>query len=230
MQPANPSMATSPGEQLRFALRALQGLRDKTVVVAVGEEVLRDPARTHLLAEQVGLLRIGGVRPVLVCDAAGTTGHLEALSQARTLVGALAAENERGLVLPAMNVMSVHALPAPVAEAIPLPAPSLSLADGRRGLPVVNPVSLVHLQALGYVPVLAAPVMDQDGTVVEVGARAVAAAVAHALDAAALASLCPAPGTEGTEQALPPRRAWLELAPAAAGELLAQLLVQPPPP
>ena len=228
MQPDIPSAAPRPGEPLRAALRALQALRDKTVVVAVGEAVLRDLPAARAVAEQVGLLRAGGVRPVLVCGAAGPEGPRDALALARTLVGALAAENERGLVLPALNVMSVHVLPATVAA--PLPAPSLALPDGRRGLPVVNPVSLVHLQALGYVPVLVPPVMDQDGTVVDAGARAVAAAVANALDAAALASLCPAAGAEGTVAGLPPRTAWIELAPAAAGELLAQLLVPHPAP
>ena len=229
MQPANPSKAPRPGEPLRVALRALQALRDKTVVVEVGEEVLQDPSAARALAEQVGLLRTGGVRPVLVCEAAGA-GRPDALSLARTLVGALAAESERGLVLPAMNVMSIHALPPSVVAAAPPPAPSLALADGRRGLPVVNPVSLVHLQALGYVPVLVAPLMDQDGVVVDAGARAVAVAVGTALDAAAGASLCPAGGTEGTDGGLPPRTAWIELAPVAAGELLAQLLVPTPAP
>jgi hypothetical protein len=230
VQSGTPSAAPRPGEPLRAALRALQALRDKTVVVAVGEEILRDPPAARAVAEQVGLLRAGGVRPVLVCGAAGPEGSRDALTLARTLVGALAAENERGLVLPALNVMSVHVLPAAVAAAAPLPAPSLVFADGRRGLPVVNPVSLVHLQALGYVPVLVPPVMDQDGAVVDAGARAVAAAVANALDAAALASLCPASGAEGTVEGLPPRTAWIELAPVAAGELLAQLLVPHPAP
>ena len=228
MQPATPSTPPRPGEPLQVALRALQALRDKTVVIAVGEAVLRDPSASRAVAEQVGLLRTGGVRPVIVCEAAGHPGRPDALSLARTLVGALAAENERGLVLPAMNVMSVHALPAAVAA--PLPAPGLALPDGRRGLPVVNPVSLVHLQALGYVPVLVPPVMDQDGTVVDAGARAVAAAVANALDAAALASLCPPAGAEGTVEGLPPRTAWIELSPVAAEELLAQLLVPHPAP
>ncbi|MEN9796425.1 MAG: hypothetical protein RL653_121 [Pseudomonadota bacterium] len=185
----------------------------------MGDAVASDAALLRPVSEQVALLRSSGVRPVLVCEAPSAAAVTVANASARALVAALEAEGERGLVLPTLNVLTVHTLPPAVAAAGPLPAPGVVLADGRFALPVVNPVALVHLQALGYVPVLVPPVADLAGGWVELGACAVAAALANALEAPAVISFCgPAEQAHG-------RTTWLEVAPGAASDLLAALLL-----
>lgn len=202
------------GELLLRALRELRTLRDKVIVVALGEAITKDAALLRSASEQLALLRTSGVRPVLVCEGPG----------ARALAGALEAEGERGLVLPALNVLTVHALPPGVPLDASLTVPGIPLADGRLGLPVVNPVALVHLQALGYVPVLVPPVVEPDGALVELGARPIAGAVAGALEAAAVVSLC------GPAEGSPPRLPWFDVAPDAASDLVTALLLSSPVP
>ena len=99
-------------------------------------------------------------------------------------------------------------------------------------LPVVNPILLIHLCSLAYLPILLLPVADTAGEVVDIQASVIAAAVAQFMGAALLVSLggaqpSPAPPSEA---AAPPPPGQPATVTAAPGQLLLDVLLNAPPP
>jgi len=203
---------------LARALRAGAQLRDKVVVVTVDPATLDDPQKVDPLAADLALARSLGIRMVTVCDPGAGPGPLDAQRPALRLVAALEKQGERGVALPAAGLVTVHRLP---------PTPSVPAI-----LPVVNPILLIHLCSLGYLPILLLPVADTAGQVVDTRAGVIAAAVAQFMAAPLLVSLdAAAPGAAPPSPVSgPPSPGQPVTITAAPGHLLLDVLLNAPPP
>lgn len=206
---------------LARALRAGAQLRDKVVVVTLDPTTLDDPQKVEPLAADLALARSLGIRMVTVCDPGTGPGPLDAQRPALRLVAALEKQGERGVALPAAGLVTVHRLPpTPTTPAI---------------LPVVNPILLIHLCLLGYIPILLLPVADTAGQVVDTQAGVIAAAVAQFMAAPLLVSLGvtpsgAAPSSPGSGPSSgPPHPGQPVTITAEPGHLLLDILLNAPP-
>lgn len=186
------------------ALRGARALRDRVVLLHVGECALSTSAGIASVAEALTLLRVADARPVVLLDADAPTGA------ARRLEAAIAGNGERGVTLAASTAVTVHRVDA---------------AGVTTFIPVVEATLLGQLAALRYVPIVALPVLDVEGVASEVPAGEVAGAAATFLDAAAIVCVdtthAPTPD-DGT-------RRVVRASSAAADALLADILLGHPP-
>jgi hypothetical protein len=172
------------------ALRAAARLRDKVIVLSV--DAARDPAQSDGLAADLALARTLGARVLAVAPAGEGPLPLDAQGPALRLVAALERHGERGVLLPAAGLVTVHRLPLTAA------APGVPTM-----IPVANTTILLHLVTLGYVPVVFAPAIDATGAAVDLETAALAAFVAQFIGAAMLL-LSPGESAPVTSPGLPP--------------------------
>ena len=195
------------------ALRAGIRLRDKVIVLAVG--ATRDPARIDAIAADLALARALGAQVLTVAPAGEGPLPLDAQGPALRLIAALERHGERGVALPAAGLVTIHRVP--LAAATP-GVPTM--------IPVVNTTVIVHLLALGYLPVLFAPAVDAEGGAVDLGAGALAVFLAQFMGAALLLlSLDGAPmDAPPAGVGLPPIPPIVVTDPASPGRLIADML------
>jgi hypothetical protein len=198
------------------ALRAGIRLRDKVIVLSV--DAARDPARIDAIAADLSLARSLGAQVLTVAAAGEGPLPLDAQGPALRLLAALERHGERGVALPAAGLVTVHRIPLAAA------APGVPTM-----IPVVNTTVLIHLLALGYVPVLFAPAVDAEGGAVDLGAGMLATFVAQFMGAALLV-LSPDASVEAPAagSGLPPVPPIVVTDPASPGRLIADILHHAP--
>lgn len=195
---------------LARALRAGIRLRDKVVVLEVGQAAASDPDKRELLAEDLALARALGIRLVTVCALGAGPGLLDVQGPALRLVAALQRRGERGVVVAAASVVTVHRVPAAI-------------------IPVVNPAVLLHLSALGYLPLLVPPAADAEGQPVDLGAGDIGMFVARYTSAAMLLRAhAGAPAALGEAGPGPPVPPVLVTSLGGPGSMIADLLLNAP--
>ncbi len=203
------------------ALRAGIRLRDKVIVLsvdAVGSvDVSRDPARIDVIASDLALARALGAKVLAVASAGEGPLPLDAQGPALRLIAALERHGGRGVALPAASLVTVHRIP--LAAASP-GVPTM--------IPVVNTTVIIHLLALGYVPVIFAPAVDAQGGAVDLGSGTLAVFVAQFMDAALLLSLDGAPVGYPHGPGLRPLPPIVVTDPASPGRLIADMLHHAP--
>jgi len=155
------------------ALRAGIRLRDKVIVLSVA--AASDPARIEAIAADLALARALGAQVLTVVAAGEGPLPLDAQNPALRLLAALERHGERGVALPAAGLVTVHRIPLAAA------APGVPTM-----IPVINTAVLVHLLALGYVPVLFAPAVDAEGGAIDIEVGMLAVFVAQFMGAALL--------------------------------------------
>jgi hypothetical protein len=199
------------------ALRAGIRLRDKVIVLSV--DALRDPARIDVIAADLALARALGAQVLVVASAGEGPRPLDAQGPGLRLLAALERQGERGVLLPAASLVTVHRIP--LAAATP-GVPTM--------IPVVNIAVLVHLLALGYVPILFAPAVDAEGGAVDLGANMLAMFVAQFTSAALLLVSPDGAPPEAPEAGagLPPTPPIVVTDLASPGRLIADMLHHAP--
>ena len=207
---------------LARGLRAGVRLRDKMVVVEIDPAAAAEPAKLDALATDLALARALGLRIITVCTPGAGLGSLDALRPALHLTSALDRHQQRGISLPAAGVVTVHRIPQAALAAAPGTPPMI---------PVVNIAILVHLVALGYVPILVPPVVDASGEpATDVATGAVAEIVARFVGAALL--LVSPSGAQlplfGEASGLPKLPPVVVLGPSVPGALIADILLNAP--
>ena len=203
LQPAGQKAAT-----LLEALPYIRAWRDRTIVVKVGGEALNDPRLAALVADDIALLVLVGVRVVVVhgggpqvTEAMETAGLEPRFIDGLRVTDAEAMEIVRRVLIGSIN----NDLVARLSGAGIAPV-GLSGADGHlfgaipvggddRPLGHVGSVSSVDtsvvdtLIARGYTPVVASVATDARGRALNINADAVAGALAAALHAEKLVYL-----------------------------------------
>lgn len=201
--------AASKAGVLVEALPYIRSYRGRTVVVKIGGEALDDPKLASIVAEDLALLSIVGIRMVVVHG--GGPQISEAMTQAGiepTFVHGLRVTDESSMdLVRRVLVGSINAdLVARLGRA-GLHAVGISGGDGRvliaekkagpngADLGRVGAIESIGTDLIetlleqGYVPVLSSVAVDHDGHALNVNADEVAGAVAAALGAAKLVYL-----------------------------------------
>ena len=194
------------------ALRAGIRLRDRVIVLSV--DATRDPARVDAIAADLALARALGAQVLTVVDAGDGPLRLDGQGPALRLLAALERHGERGVALPVAGLMTVHRIP--LAATVP-GVPTM--------IPVVNTTVLLHLLALGYMPILFAPAVDATGGAIDLETAALAVFVAQSTSAALL--LLPLDGAPADVPAAgsgPPTPPIVVTDPALPGRLIADML------
>ncbi|MFT3765655.1 MAG: hypothetical protein QM820_09085 [Minicystis sp.] len=206
---------------LAGGLRAAIRLRDKVVIVEIDAAAAADPAKIEALAADLALARALGIRVIIVTEPGAGPGPLDVQAPALRLRAALERHGERGLSLPAAGIVMVHRIPMAALAAAP-GVPSM--------IPVVDTAVLIHLSALGHVPILLPPIADAEGAAVDLGAGAIAVFVAQFMSAALLVlspeSARAQPADPGA--GLPPAPPIVALSPITPGSLVADILLHAP--
>ncbi len=203
---------------LRHALPYLRLFQGKTFVVKAGGGACEEEAALRGLVEQVGVLHQLGVRVVLVHGGGSQTSALtRALGAEPQFVAGRRVTDERALEAVVMSLNgAVNTRVLAACRAFTVPAVGLSGVDAalvrcRRRAPVqvdgqtvdyglvgdivsVEASVLERLLAAGFVPVISPLAADDAGTVLNLNADGVAAAVAMAMAAEKLLVLTDAPG------------------------------------
>jgi hypothetical protein len=215
---------------LARALRTGTRLRDKLVVLEIDPSAAGDPGRLDALdaiAADLSLARSFGIRLVTVCAPGTGPGPLGALGPALRLIAALERHGERGVSLPAAGLVTVHRIPAA----------ALALAPGTPPMiPVVSTTVLIHLSALGYVPILIPPIRDAAGEpVTDLEPGVIAGFIAQSMSAALLVlpvGHAPTPPAQDTGAEIrpgqPPLPPVVVTGPASPGTLIADILLHAP--
>lgn len=204
---------------LAQALRAGIRLRDQVVVLEVDPVAATDPARMETLAADLALARALGIQVITVCPVGAGSGPLDAHGPALRLGAALDRHGARSVLLPAAGMVTVHILPPEAVAAAP-GVPAM--------IPVINTVVLIHLSALGYIPILVPPVVDAAGQAVALGAGALAVFLAQFLSAALLVLPVGSEAPVGAQPGLPALPPVLTTGPASPGSLIAGILLHAP--
>lgn len=202
---------------LAGGLRAAIRLREKTVVLAIDAAISSDPACTGALAADLALARALGLRPIVACEPGAGSGPLDAQGPALRLRAALDQHGERGALVPAAGLLTIHS--------IPLAQPGVPSM-----IPVVDTTILIHLSALGYIPILLPPAADAEGQPADAGAGLLAVFIAQFMSAALLVippAITPR-DPAGIESGLPAVPPIVPLSPPAPGSLIADILLNAP--
>jgi hypothetical protein len=197
------------------ALRAGARLRDKVIVLSV--DAARDAAQIDAIAAELALARALGARVLAVAPAGEGPQPLDAQGPGLKLLAAIERHGERGVLLPATGLVTIHRIPAAAAASSP-GVPTM--------IPVANATILLHLLALGYVPVVYAPAVDATGAAVELATATLAAFVAQ-FTGAAMLLLSPGEAPPVAVPGLPPLSA-IVVTPASPGRLIAEMLQHAP--
>lgn len=203
---------------LRHAVPYLRMFQGKTFVLKAGGEAFAEDGQARRLLEQVEVLFRLGIRVVLVHGGGAQSTELaRALGAEPRIVAGRRVTDERALSVAAMVLNgSVNTRLLALCRALDLPAVGLSGVDAglvraRRRPPVavgseivdfglvgdvagVEPRVLTTLLAAGLLPVVSPLSAADDGTLLNVNADTVAAALAVALEAEKLILLTGAPG------------------------------------
>ena len=205
---------------LARAIRTGTRLREKLVVLEIDPAAAGDAAVLEAVAADLALARALGIRLVAACDPGSGPRPLDGLGPALRLVAALERKGERGVTLPAAGVVTVHRIPAAAVAAAP-GVPSM--------IPVVNAPVLIHLSALGYIPILVPPAVDGAGEgVTDLAAEALAGLVARFMSAAMLVLPSGRAAPSGDTPGLPALPPVVVTGPAAPGTLIADILLNAP--
>ncbi len=216
-------MTTDLIPALKEALDYTRAYRDATFVVKIGGEVLGDPRVIHALAVQVALLESLSIRVVLVHGGgpqatalAGRLGLGTEMVAGRRVTTPEGLEVAKMVYAGTLNTDIVAALRAHGVRAVGLSGVDAGLVEVRRRPPVritgddgeersvdfgevgdvvsVDRRLLERLLPEGYVPVVASLACDVSGSVLNVNADTMAAALAVGLAAEKLLFLTSAPG------------------------------------
>lgn len=203
---------------LRHALPYLRMFQGRTFVVKAGGGACEEEGPLRALIEQVGVLHQLGVRVVLVHGGGAQASELQrALGSEPQFVAGRRVTDERALeaVIASLNG-GVNTRILAVCRALSVPAIGVSGIDAalvrcRRRPPVqvegrsvdyglvgdidsIDGTVLDRLLAAGFVPVVSPIAADDSGTVLNLNADGVAAAIAMAMGAEKLLVLTGAPG------------------------------------
>ena len=162
------------GALLERSLRAAAAMRDQVVVVRLDAAAVAS-AELEPLAAKLALLRSLDLRVIVVLDA-DPNGQAE--PHAHRLTSAIARHGQRAVGLSSAGIVSVSAA-----------TPALPEDAAARLTPTVDPLLLVHLCMLRYIPLLYLPILDESGATVDCAADDVAAAVGKYLGASMLVFL-----------------------------------------
>jgi acetylglutamate kinase len=203
---------------LRHAAPYVRLYRRKTFVIKAGGEVFADPASTRALIEQVAILHQVGIRTVLVHGGGPQNTKLaEALGVETRMVEGRRVTDERTLDVATMVLNGqINTQIVATCRQLDLPAIGVSGVDAgliraRRRAPVqiagesvdygfVGDIDKVDTSVLttqlenGLLPVVSPLSADPSGTLLNINADTVAAALASALGAAKLVLATGAPG------------------------------------
>lgn len=204
---------------LKHALPYIRLYKGQTFVIKAGGEVFEQPAQAQALLEQVGCLVQVGIRVVLVhgggvqstrlAEALGLTPQLvdgRRITDAATLEVSTMTLNGlintqlvgtcRGLNIPAVGLSGVDGGLVQARKRAPVPRQGQAPLDfGFVGdIVSIQPGVVQALLDAGYVPVISPLSADAEGTLLNINADTVAAALACALQAAKLLLLTKVPG------------------------------------
>lgn len=201
--------AGSKAGTLIEALPYIRSYRGQTVVVKIGGEALDDPAHSRLVAEDLALLSLVGIRLVIVHGGGPqvTTAMAAAGREARFVSGLRVTSEEDITIVQQVLIGTINAGLVGRLVAVGLSAVGLSGIDGRLieatvkkgpagedlgrvGEPVsVRPDLVRSLLAEDHTPVVASVALDREGGVLNVNADSAAGAIAGSLGAAKLVYL-----------------------------------------
>lgn len=196
--------AEAKAHVLAEALPYIRTYRGQTVVVKIGGEALDDEALARLVAEDMALLALVGLRLVVVhgggpqVSAAMTAAGIEPqFVNGLRVTGADAIEIVAQILIGSINPKLVARLAAAGLSPVGLSGADASLlaAHPINGLGRVGEVTSVAADVLesllddGYTPVIASVAPDSSGSLLNVNADVAAGAVAAALNAAKLVYL-----------------------------------------
>ncbi len=188
------------------ALPYIRTYRGTTVVVKIGGEALDDEAKRNIVADDLALLALVGIRLVVVhgggpqvsaamkaaglepafVDGLRVTDEHAMEVVARVLLGSINPSVVASLNAAGLSAVGLSGIDGPFLEA----RIAANGAIGRVGTPIAADAAL--LQSLldgGYTPVIASLALAEDGQPVNVNADAAAAAVAGGVDATKLVYL-----------------------------------------
>jgi acetylglutamate kinase len=203
---------------LRHALPYLRMFQGRTFVVKAGGGACEEEAPLRALVEQVGVLHQLGVRVVLVHGGGAQASELQRalgseprfvagrrVTDERALEAVVASLNGavntrilaacRALSVPAIGVSGIDAALVRCRRRPPVPVDGQPVDYGLVGdIDSIDGSVLDRLLAAGFVPVVSPIAADDAGTVLNLNADGVAAAIAMALGAEKLLVLTGAPG------------------------------------
>lgn len=186
------------------ALPYIRRYRGRTVVVKVGGAPLEDPLHSAVMAEDIALLTMVGIRVVVVHGGGPQVSQAmnDAGLEPRFVEGLRVTDDAAMSIV--QQVLSGVINPEVVAHLVAAGADAVGLtgldgatlsAERKPGLgrvgevPSVDPALLKTLLTSGFTPVLSTIAGDASGSALNVNADAVAAAVATSLEAAKLVFL-----------------------------------------
>lgn len=199
---------------LSQALPYIRTYKGHTVVIKLGGEALDDPSHAALVASDLALLTLVGMRLVVVhgggpqVSAAMSEAGLEPTflgglrvtddaameTVRRVLVGSINSDLVARLCAAGLRAIGLSGADASLLEAVPLNGPA-EQSLGRVGrVASVRAAVLDDLLENGYTPVVASVAPGSDGGFLNINADAAAAALASALHAAKLVYLTNVPG------------------------------------
>ncbi|MDQ4065790.1 MAG: acetylglutamate kinase, partial [Actinomycetota bacterium] len=197
--------AHAKAEILFEALPYLRAWSGRTVVVKLGGQALADPTLSSLVAQDIALLTLVGIRVAIVHGGGPqvTAAMAAADIEARFVDGLRVTDDAtveivRAVLVGTINAQLVQQLNSAGASAVGLHGGDGGLVVVRARAPElgrvgdvdrVDPAVVRTLLDEGYTPVIAPVAPDADGVTHNVNADAVAGAIAAALDAEKLVFL-----------------------------------------
>ena len=202
---------------LSQALPYIRTYKGQTVVIKLGGEALDDPGHAAVVASDLALLVLVGVKLVVVhgggpqvsaaMSEAGIeptfVGGLRVTDDAametvrKVLVGSINSDLVGRMCTAGLRAVGLSGADAGLLEAVPLKGPG-EQSLGRVGrVTNVRPAVLDDLLERGYTPVVASVAPGPDGGFLNINADAAAAALASAVNAAKLVYVTNVPGLYG---------------------------------
>lgn len=201
--------AATKAQTLVEALPYIRSYRGQTVVIKVGGAALDDPALAQLVAEDLTLLAVVGLRLVVVHGGGPqVSGAMAAAGIEPSFVGGLRVTDEESMVLvqqvlvgrinsdlvarlnhAGLNAVGLSGFDGGLVRAERIGGPSGEDLGRVGGVAEVRPDLVDSLLDDGYTPVIASVAPDAEGRALNVNADAVAGSVAAAVGAAKLVYL-----------------------------------------
>ncbi len=199
---------------LSQALPYIRTYKGRTVVIKLGGEALDDPGHAALVASDLALLALVGIRLVVVhgggpqvsaamieaglepffVDGLRVTDEVAMETVRRVLIGSINSDLVARLCVAGLKAVGLSGADAGLLEAVPLNGPE-EQSLGRVGrVASVRAGVLDDLLERGYTPVVASVAPGPDGGPLNINADAAAAALASALHAAKLVYVTNVPG------------------------------------
>ena len=216
----NPTDHTATIRALRSAAPYIRMYKGKTFVIKAGGGVFGTPALTQSLIEQISILHYMGVRVVMVHGGGPQLTEVsEAMGVKTQMVQGRRVTDEKSIDVTSMvlngliNTRILAICRELNVQAVGISGVDAGLVHARRRKPVklegsdevvdyglvgdidrVDPTAIRHLLESGYLPVISPLSADDNGTLLNINADTVAAAIGAALSAEKLILCTGAPG------------------------------------